>query len=184
MPEPHSTVEFVAVPGHTAYRLSRCGRLQTCLKKGKGCVGVRSDTWKDMKGCINRDGYVVHVLTRDEGGRTYFYLHVLLMRVFVGPCPEGHEVCHQDDDKANNSLDNLYYGTRRHNIHDAFRNGRLKKGQESPNAILNDEKVRQIKARAAQGFKWGEQGRYAQEIGISQQQLCAILKGRAWSHVI
>jgi hypothetical protein len=182
MPEPHSTVEFALIPGHTAYRLSRCGRLQTCLKKGHQAAGARSDRWKDLKGCVNRDGYRVFVLNQDGGGKTYFYLHVLLMQVFGGPCPEGHEVCHRDDNKANNGLDNLYYGTRQNNIHDAFRNGRLKRGGASPYAKVSDEQVAEIRARADAGLRWGEQKQMAHQYGLSQSQICNIIKGRAWNH--
>lgn len=185
MPETHSTVEFTLIPGHTAYRVSRCGRVQTCLRRVGPRGWSRTDHWQDIKGYAWKDWYRCFVLRRDTGGYSRINLHVLLMRIFVGPCPAGHEVCHRDDDKTNNSLDNLYYGTHSQNIRDAVRNGHMKqgRGEKNPAAKLTTEKVRVLKARAAQGFKRGDQGRYAREIGISQQQLCDILKGRSWTHV-
>ena len=39
-------------------------------------------------------------------------VHQLVMLAFVGPCPEGMEVCHNDSDPSNNRLANLRYDTR------------------------------------------------------------------------
>lgn len=38
-------------------------------------------------------------------------VHKLVMLAFVGPCPEGLEVCHGDDNGANARLANLRYDT-------------------------------------------------------------------------
>ena len=42
-------------------------------------------------------------------------VHRLVLAAFVGPCPEGMEVCHNDSNPTNNRLDNLRYGTRHSN---------------------------------------------------------------------
>ena len=46
------------------------------------------------------------------------------MAAFVGPCPEGKEILHWDDDKQNCALLNMRYGTRFENAQDRKRNGR------------------------------------------------------------
>lgn len=56
--------------------------------------------------------------------KTTKHFHVLLAEAFIGPRPEGHFVLHRDDDRTNNSLENLYYGTPSQNNHDFVRNGR------------------------------------------------------------
>ncbi len=38
-------------------------------------------------------------------------VHRLIALTFLGPCPEGLEVCHNDGDPTNNRLDNLRYDT-------------------------------------------------------------------------
>ncbi|QZE10411.1 HNH endonuclease [Mycobacterium phage ScoobyDoobyDoo] len=48
----------------------------------------------------------------------------MVLEAFVGPRPEGQEALHYDDDHTNNSLENLRWGTRSENLHDAVRNGR------------------------------------------------------------
>ena len=43
------------------------------------------------------------------------YVHRLVLAAFVGPCPQGQEVLHKDDDPTNNRLDNLRYGSHAEN---------------------------------------------------------------------
>lgn len=62
-------------------------------------------------------------LQRDKR-RWHVKVHQLVLLAFVGPCPEGMEVLHWDDNPRNNHLSNLRYGTRQENIEDAKRNGR------------------------------------------------------------
>lgn len=51
-------------------------------------------------------------------------VHRLVLEAFVGPCPEGQQACHADDDKANNSLINLRWDSPSANAADMRRNGR------------------------------------------------------------
>lgn len=67
------------------------------------------------------DGYRQAAVAR-PGRRRTVRVHVLMMEAFVGPRPEGMEVCHADDVKAHNCLTNLKYGTRSDNQRDAVRN--------------------------------------------------------------
>lgn len=50
-------------------------------------------------------------------------LHRAVLPAFVGPCPDGLEVRHLNDDPTDNRLANLAYGTRSQNQHDRRRNG-------------------------------------------------------------
>ena len=51
------------------------------------------------------------------------YVHRLVLEAFVGPCPEGMEGCHWDDDPTNNRLENLRWDTHSANTFDKVRNG-------------------------------------------------------------
>lgn len=57
-----------------------------------------------------------------EGER--YKVHHLILEAFVGPRPPGLHALHGDDDRANNRLDNLRWGSRSENIREAVRNGR------------------------------------------------------------
>lgn len=52
------------------------------------------------------------------------FVHHLVLEAFVGPCPEGLQCCHWDDDKSNNKLANLRWDTSSANAYDQVRNGK------------------------------------------------------------
>jgi len=58
-----------------------------------------------------------------EGAGTSVYVHRLVMAAWVGPCPEGLEVCHGPNGVADNSISNLSYGTHSENELDKRREG-------------------------------------------------------------
>jgi hypothetical protein len=51
-------------------------------------------------------------------------VHSLMLEAFVGPRPDGLFALHNDDDRDNNTLSNLRWGTRSENGFDRVRNGR------------------------------------------------------------
>lgn len=63
--------------------------------------------------CLSRDGKVRNRL-----------VHRLVLEAFVGPCPDGLEALHDNDDATDNRLENLSWGTRARNIADRTRNGK------------------------------------------------------------
>ena len=70
-----------------------------------------------------RDGGHQLVYLR-QGGRTRtLRVHRLVMEAFVGPCPDGREVCHNNGDPSDNRRANLRYDTRSANVLDAVRHG-------------------------------------------------------------
>lgn len=85
--------------------------------------GVRSLRTGRMLAPNRATKYISYHLSRG-GQATNRMFHVLLAEAFIGPRPDGHYVLHRDDDKENNSLSNLYYGTPRQNNLDSVRNGR------------------------------------------------------------
>lgn len=54
------------------------------------------------------------------------YVHHLVLEAFVGPCPEGCEALHADDQRSNNRLDNLSWG--RHD--DNMKAARMPRGKD------------------------------------------------------
>lgn len=58
-----------------------------------------------------------------ENRPSKYYVHELVALIFIGPRPEGLHVLHYDDDKLNNHVSNLRYGTQSDNQNDRVRNG-------------------------------------------------------------
>ena len=77
---------------------------------------------KFICGHKNKRGYYAFTLYDLFGKRKHKGLHQLLAMAFL-PNPFNHEVVrHLDDNKENNSLSNLKWGTIKENIDDAIRN--------------------------------------------------------------
>ena len=96
--------------------------------------------WRPIEGqpayYVSSDGRVRHgtcILSGADGPRGYrqvhtrngmFKVHQLVASAFLGPRPEGYDIRHLNDEKADNRIENLCYGTRRENMLDRTRNGR------------------------------------------------------------
>src|ERR1700756_1871937 len=86
-----------------------------------------------------KGGYKFVVLT--EGGEeSVVYVHVLVAEAFIGPCPEGKEIDHKDDDPGNNRRRNLQYLTHAEN------------GRKSKRTKLTSKYVKEIRKCYSTGF--------------------------------
>jgi len=81
---------------------------------------------KYIDGHKNKRGYYAFTLYNLEGKRKHKGLHQLLAMAFI-PNPNNYEIVrHLDDNKDNNCLSNLKWGTIKENIEDAIRNNVFK----------------------------------------------------------
>lgn len=127
------------------YEVSDQGRVKslarhTTMKDGRGKT-IRE---KILKNRTLPSGHK-YVSLSGHGSKQKALTHRLVMLAFVGPCPEGMEVCHNDGNPENNHLSNLRYGTRsdnvqdmiRHKTHWCTRKTHCKRGHllESPNLV-------------------------------------------------
>lgn len=98
---------------------------------------------------------------------------MLVMLAFVGPRPDGLDVCHGNGNPADNRLENLRYGTRSENMRDALRHGTI-------NTLkLTSDQVREIRARYVKGQR-PYQYELAAEYGVSQPMIGYITRGDSW----
>lgn len=114
------------IPGWEGYyEVSDWGRARSVDR-----IIIRSDgktrrfRGKNLNPCVHDCGYQQISLRRGEIRVPKAYVHRLVMLAFVGPCPEGMEVCHNNDDPEDNRLANLRYGTHAENIGDIVRHHR------------------------------------------------------------
>lgn len=160
------------VVGAEHYLVSSHGRLKSLPRivdrKGKALT----IPGKIMTPTPNQ-GYPRYTL-RIDGKTIYRMAHQLVMEAFVGPCPDGQEVRHRNDDRSNPRLSNLEYGTRAQNIADCKRNGGFKNGASH----LTENIVREIHARGNETA-----ASLAREYGVSPSTVESILVGRGWKHL-
>lgn len=113
------------VPGHEhAYEVSDHGRVRSVTRSITqaskwGGEFVRVVTGRLLKPGLASNGYYTVAIGKGNS-RT---VHSLVAEAFIGPCPEGAEVLHEDGTRTNNCASNLRYGTRRENILDAVSHG-------------------------------------------------------------
>jgi hypothetical protein len=88
------------------------------------------------------NGYPQVVLNKNGKSWTV-RVHILVMRAFVGPCPDGHEILHKHGDKTDARLEHLRYGTRRENMADAVLHGTVV-GVNNGNAKLTAIQITEI----------------------------------------
>ena len=70
-----------------------------------------------------RGAHLQVALRRPGRPSDYKYVHALVMIAFVGPYPDGMNVCHNDGNPKNNHLSNLRYGTHAENMRDTLKHG-------------------------------------------------------------
>lgn len=121
-------------------------------------------------------GHLSVALGRAGGSRD---VHVLVLEAFIGPCPDGHEGCHWDDNPANNAIGNLRWGTRSSNLHDAVRNGKRQVGDRHRFAKLKNSDIPKIRAMLG-SISYAEIGR---RYGVNEATIRQIKDGRAWRTV-
>ena len=96
-------------PGDCRYTVSDMGRVK----------GTRGQLLRTPP---NNAGYLVVGI----GGLKL--VHRVVLEAFVGPCPEGLEACHYNDEHSDNRLENLRWDTHESNVEDKKRNGKVNNG--------------------------------------------------------
>jgi len=162
------------IPGYEGYySVSSFGR----VRRDKAYNGLYSGGI--LKTSL-RDGYPALALNKESKARNYT-VHVLVALAFLGPRPEGKEVRHLDGDRANPCLYNLAYGTHGENAEDMRLHGMTKVGSRNPAAVLNEDKVRQLRESRRDGLSFTELGRL---FGVSRVAATLAALGKTWKHVI
>jgi hypothetical protein len=117
-----SAERWLPVPGYAAhYEVSSLGRVRTaCRRLRRGCLEFAYPSRFLATSSGGRAKNYLRVNLCAGGKRRFAYVHALVLEAFVGPRPEGLQICHSNDDGTDNRLSNLYYGTREDNEMDRY----------------------------------------------------------------
>lgn len=113
------------IPGFEGcYQASTFGRIRS-VDRPVRVVAHGVETIRTIRGRILRPakqdtGHLTVVLGRAHGTVP---VHTAVALAFLGPRPDGLDVCHNDGDPTNNCPENLRYDTRTDNILDVYRVG-------------------------------------------------------------
>lgn len=138
------------------YQISNLGRVK------------RVTTGRILKGGKDKDGYLMVKLYKNNI-RSNKKIHRLVAEAFI-PNPENKpQVNHADENKTNNSLDNLEWMTAKENINHGTHNERVSKTMSIPIIATN------LKTGESQEFYGASE--CARQLGLYQQHISAVLKG-------
>lgn len=167
-------VKGVEFPG---YRVSSLGFVASQWQmRNNSATGrlewTRGESWSVLL------PYLVHgyptVALRRNGRTVRVTVHRIVAEAFIGPCPDGMEVCHEDGDRQNSAVGNLRYDTRKNNLADRTRHGTDQRGERNPSAKLTDAEVEQIKLQRSQGVLLRI---IAERFGIRESTVSRIVNG-------
>lgn len=99
------------------YQVSNLGRVRSLDRKVRNHLAERMIKGRIIKGSVNKNGYRYVVLTK-ENNLKGFSVHQLVAMAFLGHKPNGYKlvVDHIDNNKLNNSLNNLQIIKNRENV--------------------------------------------------------------------
>lgn len=161
------------VPGYEGfYEISDQGRVRRIAGGGHGTQPGRILNPKPDK-----YGYIRVRLSRNGHERDYA-AHRLVLLAFVGEPPIGcTDTRHLDDNKTNNRLSNLAWGTRSENEQDKVIYGKANRGVRHGMSKLTPEQVWEIRRLATQGLTQLEIG---ERFGIHQMTVSRIVSRKEW----
>ena len=114
------------------YEVSSLGRVRTYKQKygqvsrANKHAGLNRPLLKTptiIKGRPDKPGYMLLCLSDINKKRYNIRVHTVVAQTFLGFPEDGYIICHFNDIKTDNRLDNLRYDTHKANISDAQRNG-------------------------------------------------------------
>lgn len=136
------------------YQVSNTGKVRsvrrtiTDIKSTNGVPKVRVMKGRVLKTNKTKYGYLTVVLSKN--GRLFrSFVHRLVLKTFVGPCPPGMECRHfPDRDKTNNNLSNISWATRLVNAGDRKFHGTVpnSKGEKHNLCKLTEKRVLSIRS--------------------------------------
>lgn len=112
----------------------------------------------------------------------------LVLEAFVGPCPDGMECRHLDDNRRNNVIDNVMWGTREENMADRKRNGLVPKtdhlfGDNANHVIMTEAQVIEaikLRREAPEVWSYPKLGR---KYGVTGSAIRRAVNGKTWKHL-
>lgn len=90
-------------------------------------------------------GYPLVLLSRGVALKRWALVHQLVAEAFLGPCPSGQEVCHENGVPVDVRLENLRYDTRKGNAADMQRHGTLRCGATHQSARFSDSLIAAVR---------------------------------------
>ncbi len=114
---------------------------------------------------------------------TSWKAHRLAYTLFIGPIPDGMDICHRCDNPPCCNPAHLFAGTTKENVRDSMEKGRfnIKRGERHGMAKLTEDTVRQIRALYDAGTM--SNLAIAERLGVHRQRVTSIGTRKTWRHL-
>lgn len=117
------------IPYFDCYHVTRSGDVYSKYKD--------KVTWRKMAKRKKNNGYIIVSLRNNDGVKYTFNIHRLVAETYI-PNPD-NKLCvgHKDNNRENNTVENLYWCTHKENTKQCIDDGRF----NIPSQKLNDESI-------------------------------------------
>jgi len=172
-------VEVKIIPGFPNYAISQNGRVWSIPRRD--VLNHKLGGWR--KPHLSH-GYL-RIKLCNVGKQSMKFIHSMVLKTYVGPCPAGMEACHNNGCRTDNRLENLRWDTRINNHKDAMRHGTHtslnQNGETNPVSKIKKENIKII-------FNAYHDGAYTQQelanyFGVARGTIQAIVEKRTWRHI-
>lgn len=171
--------QWRAIPGYEGiYEVSSLGRVKSLSRPTPMRNGIRVIRERILKFQSTAKGGYPTVDIYRKGVAQTVTIHRLVMLAFVGPAPDGLEVCHGNGDPLDNRLENLRYDSRRANRADGIRLGEVPLGEDRVTAKLTWADVDRIREMALFGARHAD---VAAIFDIHRNHVGKILRREQWN---
>lgn len=163
--------DFTPYPLDPRYGVSRDGRVCRFVQRGRYAPG-------ECARCFSHGYWVTRI------GGIQIGVHQIVAATFI-PNPENKpEAAHWDNDRSNNTVENLRWATRKENEEDKVRHGTLTLGTRNGMVKLTPNQVTYVKQMLT-GKPRGVPPLHqdiADELGVNRSCVTRIANGKRWSH--
>lgn len=160
------------ITDHPGYFVDTSGRIYS----------NKSGALKEISSRVGVDGYPF-VMLYTNGKRVWVRSHRVVAMAYL-PNPNNLPcVCHKDDNRANSSVSNLFWGTHKDNTQDMIKKSRnrFNVGEGVGNSVLTEEQVRNIRGQYKPKIVTARQ--LATEYGVHIRTIEDIIKRKTWVHI-
>lgn len=169
-------VEAREIPEWPGYRVSSSGVVESGWT-GKGENRKRIGEWITLKQSRHNDGHLVVGLFCC-GRKRQCPVHQLVLIAFVGPRVPGMVGRHLNDNKDDNRLANLAWGTPADNVADRCRNGKTSRGSRHYASKFTISSLLAATKMRESGSTWQEIG---DRFGVTKSNARKAVLGIHWS---
>ena len=174
--------QWKEIPDFPGYEVSDHGRIRSYLKYVGACKWeIAQEPQRILKPAPSHNGKgYLFVRLSVNGMIHYRSIHTVVLISFMGLPPKNCECLHNDNNKLNNHLINLSWGTHKQNCKDRSRQGTSAIGETHPSAKLTKDKVIKIRYLASTGLS---QSALSKLFGTNQSNIGAIIHRHTWKHI-